>query len=85
MFYSSRCGIRQKNRENPPPAAAIPTPPTATEPARTYTVQRGETLSNIASEQLGDGNRWLELYESNRDVIGDNPNGIRSGMELTLP
>jgi nucleoid-associated protein YgaU len=50
----------------------------------TYTVQRGDTLSGIAAEQLGDADRWPEIFALNRDII-DDPNKIRPGQELTLP
>ncbi len=50
----------------------------------TYTVQPGDTLSGIARKTLGDGNRWREIYELNRDQIS-NPNLIHPGMVLKLP
>ena len=34
-----------------------------------YTVQRGDSLWKIAKEQLGDGTRWGEIYQANRDAI----------------
>lgn len=52
---------------------------------RAYTVKRGESLSVIASRQLGDGSRWNELYRMNRDIIGPNPDGLREGMTIQLP
>ncbi len=51
----------------------------------TYTVQSGDILSIIARDFLGTGARWVELYEANRDVIGENPSGLRAGMVLTIP
>jgi nucleoid-associated protein YgaU len=50
-----------------------------------YTVEKGDTLSSIAENELGDADRWEEIYELNRDVIGSNPNLIKPGMELELP
>lgn len=50
-----------------------------------YQVQRGDYLSKIAREQLGDANRWREIYELNQEQIGENPNLIRPGMSLKLP
>ena len=58
--------------------------PTET-PAKTYTVDSGDNLSNIAKQELGDANRWREIYELNKDVIGKNPDLIQPGMELKLP
>ena len=48
----------------------------------TYTIQRGDTLSGIASKY---GTTWQELYNANKGVIGSNPNLIYSGTVLTLP
>jgi nucleoid-associated protein YgaU len=58
---------------------------TETKPNKTYTVDSGDNLSAIAKQELGDANRWHEIYELNKDVIGDNPNLIQPGMELKLP
>jgi len=53
--------------------------------AKTYTVDSGDNLSAIAQQELGDANRWREIYELNKDTIGDNPDLIQPGMELKLP
>jgi nucleoid-associated protein YgaU len=58
--------------------------PAETKP-KTYTVDSGDNLSNIAKQELGDANRWREIYELNKDVIGKNPDLIQPGMELKLP
>jgi nucleoid-associated protein YgaU len=52
---------------------------------KTYTVDSGDSLSAIAEQELGDANRWREIYELNKDVIGENPDLIQPGMELKLP
>jgi hypothetical protein len=48
----------------------------------TYVVVAGDTLSGIAARH---GTTWQELYELNRDVVGDDPDRIEVGMELRLP
>lgn len=53
--------------------------------AGTYTVQSGDSLSRIAKRELGDANRWREIYELNREVIGGNPDLIHPGQRLRLP
>lgn len=68
--------------EEEPAQAEAPAPQAA---EREYTVRRGESLSIIAARQLGDGSRWREIYEMNRDIIGPNPDGVRDGMTITLP
>ena len=63
-----------------------PKDPGATETkTKTYTVDSGDNLSAIAKQELGDANRWREIYDLNKDVIGDNPDLIQPGMELKLP
>jgi nucleoid-associated protein YgaU len=58
-----------------------------------YIVQKGDSLWKIAERQLQDGNpsvrdidvAWRELWEHNRDIIGDNPSLIYVGQKLSLP
>lgn len=49
-----------------------------------HTVQRGETLSQIAERRLGSRARWPELAQLNRDVV-PNPNALTPGVVLRLP
>lgn len=51
---------------------------------REYVIQKGDTLSKIAKEQLGKAHRWKYLYELNRDVIKD-PNKLKSGKKIVIP
>jgi nucleoid-associated protein YgaU len=52
--------------------------------ARTYTVKSGDSLWAIANEIYGDGSRWPEIFEANRDKISD-ANLIYPGQELKIP
>ncbi len=52
---------------------------------RIHIVQSGETLSHIAQAAYGNAGRWPEIYEANREVIGDDPTRLRLGMELVIP
>ena len=52
--------------------------------SQTYTVQAGDTLGKIAQKLLGDGARWTEIYEANKDRI-PNPDIIEVGQELRVP
>lgn len=54
------------------------------ETPKTYTVVKGDCLWKIAKKFLGDGSRWPEIYELNKDKIS-NPNLIYPGQVLTLP
>ena len=72
--------------EQPIPAAAYPEPerPAEQPQAKTYTVKSGDCLWNIAKKQLGDGSRWKEIHDLNRDKIS-NPNLIHPGLVLVMP
>lgn len=50
-----------------------------------HTVAAGETLSHISLKYYKSANHWQEIYEANKDVIGDNPNRIKPGQELVIP
>ena len=50
----------------------------------THEVVRGDNLTTIARRHLGDGARWSEIFELNRDLIS-NPNLIFPGQVLRLP
>lgn len=51
---------------------------------KTYTVVKGDCLWNIAKKYLGDGSRYNEIYELNKDILS-NPNKIYPGQVLKLP
>lgn len=72
--------------DQPVPAAEEPEPEREGSPpaAETYTVQKGDCLWNIAKKKLGNGSRWQEIYNLNRDKIS-NPNLIQPGWVLTMP
>jgi nucleoid-associated protein YgaU len=48
----------------------------------TYTVKSGDSLSKIGQHH---GVAWREIYEANKDVIGDNPDKIFPGQKLRIP
>jgi nucleoid-associated protein YgaU len=54
---------------------------------RKHVVQSGETLSGLAKKYYGDPGRekWMAIYEANKEVIGDDPDMIQVGMELEIP
>ena len=51
---------------------------------KTYTVKSGDNLYRIAAKALGDGERYKEIYQANRDQLAS-PNDITPGMKLKLP
>ncbi|WNH53689.1 LysM peptidoglycan-binding domain-containing protein [Stenotrophomonas oahuensis] len=50
----------------------------------TYTVQKGDSLSRIAKQELGDANAWKKIFDANKDVL-DDPDKIFPGQVLKLP
>ena len=74
----------QSTTARTPPGFAPPSAPPA-KTGQTYTVKSGDTLWAIAKKHLGSGNRWPEIYDKNRSVIGDNPDLIKPGQVLTIP
>mgnify|MGYP002632275440 CR=1 FL=1 len=58
-------------------------PPEAPRPVF-HTVRKGETLSAIAKEHLGDPNRYHEIFEANRPMLND-PDNIYPGQVLRIP
>lgn len=70
----------------PATATVQPAPrPTESAPKNSnYTVKSGDCLWNIAKKQLGDGSRWKEIYDLNKDKI-KNPNLIYPNQSLTMP
>lgn len=51
---------------------------------RTYTIEKGDTLSKIAKEHLGHASAWKQIFEANRDVL-DDPDRIFPGQVIKLP
>jgi nucleoid-associated protein YgaU len=52
---------------------------------RTYVVEEGDTLFDIARHLLGKASRWVEIQQLNRDLVGDDPDYISPGMQLVVP
>jgi hypothetical protein len=49
-----------------------------------HTVQKGDTLSKIAKVHLDDANRYMEIFNANKDKLKD-PNMIQPGQQLVIP
>jgi tetratricopeptide (TPR) repeat protein len=59
--------------------------PARMEPAiRTYSVQRGDNLSKVATRVYRDGKRWRDIFEANRNLL-QKPEDIRVGQVLVIP
>jgi len=82
--------------EEPKPAPAVEPAPAAPSDQRTeispaavakpvaYKVTPGQSLWSIAADQLGNGNRYIEILNLNPQLRGD-PGRLMPGQELTLP
>ncbi|MEH0931428.1 BTAD domain-containing putative transcriptional regulator [Micromonospora sp. CPCC 205558] len=81
---------------HPPQSAAATAPAHAddqtTSPANgrdqaknTYTVRRGDTLSRIAQDRLGDADRWPEIFTANRGTRFPHTGGTLRDPDLIYP
>ncbi len=50
-----------------------------------WIVKKGDSLWGIARQYYGDGGQWRQIYEWNREVIGEDENTIFPGQVLELP
>ena len=52
-----------------------------------YTVKAGDTLTSIAERIYGESSdsTFQNIYQANKDLIGDDPNQIKVGMVLKIP
>lgn len=73
------------------PGLILRLPSDATKDDEAYVVEPGDTLWDIAEDELGDGERYPEIFEASRDTVQPdgqhltNPDLIRPGWELTIP
>ena len=51
---------------------------------RLYTIQSGDTLSAIAKQFYGDANKYMVIFEANREILKD-PNKIYPGQAIRIP
>jgi len=64
-----------------------PDAPIAKPPSQTivpYTVAKGDTLWYVSQVFYGRGDRWIEIYDRNRVVIGPNPDVLKIGQVLMI-
>lgn len=84
-------GANQPTNPNLPKGDTVPawaltpaTPPPPPKPPKTYTVVKGDTLSEISRKVYGVGTRYNEIYNANRDKI-PNDKRLKIGVVLTIP
>lgn len=78
--------VEQSTDTSQPPTVTVEQErETSTAPtAKTYTVQKGDSLWAIAAKYYGKGAEYSKIFEANGDKIS-NPNLIYPGQVLTLP
>jgi nucleoid-associated protein YgaU len=82
IFVLNRAQIRHRDLIAVGQVLTLPVTPLQP-PPKLYKVRRGDTLSKIAEQQLGDANRWPEIFRLNRDIISD-PDRITPGQVLVI-
>ena len=52
-----------------------------------HVVQNGETLSHLALKYYGSAvkEKWMVIYEANKELIGPDPNHVKLGLKLKIP
>jgi nucleoid-associated protein YgaU len=50
----------------------------------TYTVKSGDTLWRIAEACYGDGSKYLQIFEANKDLL-QSPEAVVPGQVLQIP
>ncbi len=89
LLIPDRSELGLAPREQAPRAHASSTqaklaPPVAKMSPRTYTVRKGDTLSEISQKLLGTSKRWEEILSLNDDKL-DEATDIAIGMTLKIP
>lgn len=72
------------------PVAAGTTPvPSAShaalDPAKSYSVETGDSLHKIAAKLYGKAEMWSKIYDLNKQAIGPDPARLKLHMVLSLP
>lgn len=79
-------GFTRSPEINVPPLTGIPAQGASrSTPTRSYVVQPGDTLFDIARRELGLASRWPEIYELNRERLGKRLEQLAPGTSLLLP
>ncbi len=67
----------------PEPTKPPPPPPPPPRPGPVHTVERGDTLWDLAARYCGSGHEWRSIFQANRDKIKD-PHWIYPGQEFRI-
>ncbi len=53
-------------------------------PENVYEVVSGDTLSKVAKQFYGDANKYMKIFDANKDQL-TNPDQIKVGQKLRIP
>jgi nucleoid-associated protein YgaU len=67
------------------PAEKPATPQVASDGTKLYVVVANDTFYGIAERELGSASRWKEIYELNKERVGNDPKSLYPGMKLRMP
>lgn len=67
-----------------PPGTLRSVPADSTGSPQTYRVREGDTLVSIARDLYGDGRKYREIFDANRDLL-TSPNTLPTGVLLQIP
>ena len=88
MNTSADAGIPADKPSAPPKtvqsSSPAPQPAPAQPPVRTYRVQKGDTLSSIATKMYNDSTAWRKIYDANRNTL-KSPSSLTVGQTLVVP
>ncbi|MGD2130180.1 MAG: LysM peptidoglycan-binding domain-containing protein [Lysobacterales bacterium] len=68
----------------PEMAVTEPAEAESTGEARSYTVQRGDTLWRVAERMYGNGDNYQAIFEANRETL-ETPDQLLPGQKLVIP
>lgn len=57
----------------------------ATGGGKSHKIKQGDTLSSISKQYYGTTAHWKLIYTANKSKIGDDPDRLPDGIELTIP
>jgi nucleoid-associated protein YgaU len=63
---------------------SLPAPGAAAGSGRVHEVVAGDTLSKLAKRFYGDAQKYMKIFDANRDQLKD-PNLIQPGQKLKIP
>jgi nucleoid-associated protein YgaU len=82
--YPSLCP-KQRRSALVQPRSAAPAQPRRASGGDVYIVEEGDTLFDIARYELGKATRWAEIYDLNREQLGEDFDYLKPGTELRMP